>query len=230
MPKNNKNANILDEILSDDKKVFNLKDEDIILEPLLEEINLILDQNIRSFVRSILYRSGDFWQMPASCSGKHHPPDERGVGGNVLHTKRVVRTACLISESYSLPQDEKDLVIAASLLHDITKAIKDESTGKFKYDPMHPYTVGMFVKRCQEEDKNYASESQSSTLFLSEDSVQSILRLVRCHLGPWSPVPETTPITYLDMIVHLADNVASKMHIIIDGDNVIESRWSHDNK
>ena len=223
-------TNVLDEILSDDKSSIKPKDEDLVLSPLLEEINMIIDQNIKLFVRSILYRASDFWEMPASCSGKHHPPDERDVGGNVIHTKRVVRTACLISESYSLPQDEKDIVIAASLLHDITKAIKDETTGKFKYDPMHPYTVGLFVKKCQEEDKNYASESQSSTLFLSEDSVQSILRLVRCHLGPWSPVPETTPITYLDMIVHIADNLASKMHIMIDGNNVIESRWSHDNK
>lgn len=230
MAKNKNSTNILDEILSDDKIASKSKDEDIVLEPLLGEINLILDQNIKLFVRSILYRAGDFWEMPASCSGKHHPPDERGVGGNVLHTKRVVRIACMIGESYSLPQDEKDIVVAASLLHDITKATRDEVTGKFKYDPMHPYTVGMFVKKCQEEDKNYASESQSSTLFLSEDSVQSILRLVRCHLGPWSPVPETTPITYLDMIVHIADNLASKMHIMIDGDNVIESRWSHDDK
>jgi hypothetical protein len=230
MPKNSSNTNILDQILSDDKKVFNLKDEDVILAPLLDEINLIIDHNIKSFVRSILYRSGDFWLMPASCSGKHHPPDERWVGGNVLHTKRVVRTACAISDSYSLPQDEKDMVIAASLIHDITKATKDENSGNFRYDPMHPYTVGLFVKKCQEDDKKYASESQSSTLFLSEDAVQSILRLVRCHLGPWSPVPETTPITYLDMIVHLADNIASKMHLMIDGDNVVESRWSHDNK
>lgn len=226
MPKSS-NTNILDQILSDDKVSVISKDEDKVLSPLLEEINLIFDPNIKSFVRSILFRADDFWLMPASCSGKHHPPDERSAGGNVLHTKRVVRMAVAISESHSLPQDEKDLVIAASLLHDITKATRDNDTVNFKYDPMHPYTVGLFVKKCQEEDKNFASESQSSTLFLSEDAVQSILRLVRCHLGPWSPVPETTPITYLDMIVHLADNLASKVHIMIDGQNVIESRWNH---
>jgi hypothetical protein len=95
----------------------------------------------------------------------------------------------------------------------------------FHYDPMHPYTVGRLVKQCQEDDIKYASESQSSTVFLSEDIVQSILRLVRCHLGPWSPVPETIPITYMDMIVHMADNIASKLHYIVDGENVIEKRW-----
>jgi hypothetical protein len=44
-------------------------------------------------------------------------------------------------------------------------------------------------------------------------------------MGPWSPVPETVPVTYLDMIVHLADNMASKLHYIVDGDNVLKERW-----
>jgi hypothetical protein len=81
---------------------------------------------------------------------------------------------------------------------------------------MHPYTVGEFVKKCQENDKKYGSDISSSTLFLEEETVQSILRLVRCHLGPWSPVPETIPISYLEMIVHISDNIASKLHNIID--------------
>jgi hypothetical protein len=38
-------------------------------------------------------------------------------------------------------------------------------------------------------------------------------------------VPETNPITYLDMIVHLADNIASKVHYVVDGDDVIKERW-----
>ena len=103
--------------------------------------------------------------------------------------------------------------------------IKIDGEDSFHYDPMHPYTVGKFVKKCQEDDKKYASESQSSTLFISEEITQGILRLVRCHLGPWSPIPETIPITYMDMIVHMADNVASKLHYIVDGDNIIVERW-----
>jgi hypothetical protein len=27
------------------------------------------------------------------------------------------------------------------------------------------------------------------------------------------------------MIVHLADNMASKLHYIVDGDNVLKERW-----
>jgi hypothetical protein len=206
---------ILDEILSDKVVHSHIKEEDIVLEPLLDEINLIQDENIKSFIRSILFRSDDFWLMPSSFSGKYHPSDEHGAGGNVLHTKRVVAIIKILADSYSLSDEEKDMLYAAALIHDIKKGNRKEGEEKFIYDPMHPYTVGPFVKKCQEDDKNFASESQSSTLYVSEEMVQSILRLVRCHLGPWSPVPETTPVTYLDMMLHVADNISSKLHTLI---------------
>ena len=40
--------------------------EDRILEPLLEEISLITDPNISSFVRAVLLRATDFWSVPAT--------------------------------------------------------------------------------------------------------------------------------------------------------------------
>lgn len=226
MSKGNKNK-ILDDILEQSVVSSMLEDEDQLLNPLIEEINMISSEPIRSFVRSVLLRADSFWKIPSSFSGKYHPPDEHNEGGNVLHTKRVVRTAKIMCESHSLPQEEVDVVIAACLLHDITKGRLGED-GSFVYDPMHPYTVGGFVKFCQEDDKKYASDLNSSTLFLNEEDVQTILRLIRCHLGPWSPVPETLPITYLDQIVHLADNVASKLHIIVDGEKVQQDRWKKD--
>lgn len=220
-----KTNSILDEILSDQKHASKIREEDVKLSSLLEEINMIKDENIKSFVRSILMRCDDFWTIPSSFSGKYHPSDEHGIGGNVLHTKRVVRASKVLSDSYSLSEEDRDIVYAACILHDVTKGIKHGEADSCKYDPMHPYTVGNLVKKCQEDDKKYATESQSSTLFLSEEAVQSILRLVRCHLGPWSPIPETAPITYLDMIVHMADNIASKLHYLVDGETIVESRW-----
>lgn len=217
--------NILDEILSDKSVVIFKNDEDKILKPILTEIDYIFDESIKSFVRSILLRAKSFWTIPSSFSGKYHPMDEHNEGGNLLHTQRVVRAAKIMCESYSLGREDTDIVLAACLLHDVTKGIMIEGEDSFHYDPMHPYTVGKLVKKCQEDDVKYASESQSSTVFLAEDIVQSILRLVRCHLGPWSPVPETIPITYMDMIVHMADNLASKVHYIIDGENIIKERW-----
>jgi hypothetical protein len=220
----NKKSSILDDILQDEQIVNLSEEENNVLSPLLEEISLIEDDGLKSFVRSVLFRADSFWVVPSSFSGKYHPPDEHNQGGNVLHTKRTVRAAKILSESHSLSAEEKDLVVAACLLHDLTKG-KVEKDGSFSYDKMHPYTVGDFVKFCQEDDKKYASDISSSTLYVSEEDVQTLLRLIRCHLGPWSPVPETVPITYLDMIVHLADNIASKVHYILDGNEIVSERW-----
>lgn len=218
---------ILDDILIQEENSPSLSTENKILQSLLAEINMIVDESIKSFIRSILMRSDMFWEIPSSFSGKYHPGDEHGVGGNVIHTKRVVRIAAYMCESYSLTQEEKDIVFAACLIHDLCKGIKNDDNS-LRYDPMHPYTVGKFITSCQERDKKYASEAESSTLFLSEEIVQSILRLVRCHLGPWSPIPETYPITYLDYIVHLSDNIASKIHLIIQDSDLINPKWKID--
>lgn len=215
---------ILDDILKNDESQHSVKEDDI-LSPLLEEINLINNEDIKSFIRSILLKADMFWEIPSSFSGKYHPKDEHDSGGNVLHTKRVVRIANILADSYSLSEEERDMVLAACLIHDVTKGIRSEDKGSFHYDPMHPYTVNRFVLQCQHTDKEYANDTHSSTLFLQEDIVQSILRLVRCHLGPWSPVPETFPITYLDYIVHIADNVASKLHIVIEDSELINDKW-----
>jgi len=220
---------ILDDILVQRSEPSSFKEENVILEPLLAEIELISDEAIRSFVRAVLLRAENFWDIPSSFSGKYHPADEHGHGGNVLHTKRVVRIANVMGDSYTLSSEERDIVLAACLLHDVCKGIQKDDAEGCKYDPMHPYTVGRLVERCQKEDKNFANESMSSTLFVSEETVHSILRLVRCHLGPWSPIPETFPITYLDYIVHLSDNIASKLHTVIEDSELINPQWKKKN-
>jgi hypothetical protein len=211
---------LLDDILVDNKG-SSINEENQILQPLLDEINLIIDEGVRSFVRSVLLKADLFWIIPSAFASNHHPKDEHNQGGNVLHTKRVARIADTISGSYSLSSDERDLVIAAALIHDVTKGIPTEDNVSFQFDPMHAYTVNSFVIECQKYDKEFGNDGLSSSLFITEDAMQTILRLVRCHLGPWSPVPETFPITYLDYILHVADNIAANLHnftgLSIDG-------------
>lgn len=217
---------LLDDIIADNKDDI-AKNENEVLSPLLPEIDLIEDEAIKSFVRSILLKNGTFWIIPSSFSGKYHPQDEHNEGGNVLHTKRVARIAWTICDSYSLSQEEKDIVIAACLLHDVTKGIISDDSESFSYDPMHPYTVNKFVVECQRYDKEYGKDTFSTSLFISEDAMQTILRLVRCHLGPWSPIPETYPITYMDYIVHIADNVASNLHTYINDSELVNDKWAN---
>lgn len=210
----------------DETEAIIFMEEDLILAPLLDEIKLIKDQSVRLFTRAMLLEASDtFWIAPSSVSKKHHPPDEHGTGGNILHTKRVVRCALLLSQSQQRPLLEEDIVIAASLLHDTTKFIPWQD-GSIHYDRMHPYRVDDLFRSAQKNEELAKQPLLGSTISLCEDVVIfQILKAIRGHLGLHSPVPETIPMVTLEWIVHLADNIAANMHHIIDGDEVNIKRW-----
>lgn len=185
------------------------------IQGLLEEISLIRSQAIQYFVRSMLLRAEEFWAAPADDRVGVFPEDEYESGGLVLHTKRCVRAVVILADAYGLEENEKDLVIAAAILHDITKAAYSESA--YDFDPMHPYTVDAFLRSVQADDKIFGDESKSTVMYLEEDTIAQIMRLIRCHLGLYSPVPETIPITNTDMVVHLADLMAMNLEKIMYG-------------
>lgn len=196
-----------------------------------EEINLITDPIIKSFVESVLTKAVPFWKSPATFTPEMHPPDEYFDGGLCLHTKRVVRVAALLISTYDCSQEDFNCLIAAAILHDVTKALaktNNEEIEEIFHDTMHPYTVDNFINWCRTEDSLNADDSQPNTLLITEDQLYLILRLIRCSHGPWSPIPETIPSSSLEKILHMSDLIASSVHKIIDGSEIVESRWKID--
>ena len=62
-----------------------------------------------------------FWEKASSSTGKYHKVDENQPGGQVVHTLRV----CLVVEHLvrmdELTEMERDILLAAAILHDICK-------------------------------------------------------------------------------------------------------------
>lgn len=225
------NEDLLDELLQhvatpgEDNEAF--AEENLVLAPLIEEINLINDQGIRLFVRAVLLATDDeFWDCPSGALNTGHPPDEHKENGNILHTKRVVRTAILMADSQERTALERDIIIAACLLHDVTK-VNRMPDGSVHIDVMHPYTVDLLVRELKKREETTDTVQGSTTIFCDEVVMFQILKAIRCHLGPWSPIPETFPTVTIEWIVHLADNIATNLHTIIDGGEIIEDRWKH---
>jgi hypothetical protein len=185
------------------------------LAPLLEEINWIQNEAIRNFTRAMMVNVEEFWKGPSSVSGKYHPPDEHGPGGDVLHTKRVIRITKILADSQERDDYERDILYSAALLHDITK-LRRWNRGKVSSDPLHPLTVDVLFKKVRDSETENVEEQGSLTSELDYVTIAKILRLVRCHLGPWSPIPEIVPITPFEMTVHWADNIASHLHEVVD--------------
>jgi len=215
---------ILNQIIESSKNVVSDKDlEDTILEPLMDEIDLIRDPSISSFVRSLLLKSFTFWKIPGSFASVYHPPDEDNEYGNILHTKRVVRIALIMCSNLSFSNVETDIIVAACILHDLTKGVQN-SEGQIDYDEFHSYTIDKFYNYAKRQDM-LASETQSSVLHLEDEMVFRILRLIHCHEGRSSKIAETIPITEEELIVANANSIASRLHWVIDGDEIVMDRW-----
>lgn len=215
---------ILNRIIESSNNTISDRDlEDALLEPLIPEIDLIRDPSISSFVRSLLLKSSTFWKIPGSFASVYHPPDEDNEFGNVLHTKRVVRLALIMCSNLSFSNVETDLIIAACILHDLTKGVQS-GENNIDYDEFHPYTIDKFYEYAKRQDM-LASETQSSVLHLEDELVFKILRLIHCHDGRSAKIAETIPITEEELIVANANSIASRLHWVIDGDEIIVDRW-----
>jgi len=164
-------------------------------------------------------RAQEFWFAPSDNVEGRYPKDEYAPGGMVLHTKRVFKAAQILMGAFDIGEKDRDFVLAACLLHDLTKAMyfSGESQELF-FDPMHAYTVGAFVQAVKMDDTLFSDESNSNILYLVDEDVEKILRLIRVHMGHFSPVPETLPILENELLMHIADLMAKNLHEILDVD------------
>ena len=213
----------LDLILSiEDSSVEN---ENKVLAPLMEEIALIQDQGIIGFVKAVLLKAPQhFWTMPSAFSSTEEcPPDELDKGGNLLHTKRVVRIVMDLAMCQNMDQEDTDRLIAAAILHDVSKGGFGDQP---RYDDMHPYTVDTLVEVIRSIEFKRASEGESAIMWANIEDVDAILRIIRCHDGLLSPIPETIPITPVEWILHFANTVAKNLHCYADPNREIQYwRW-----
>lgn len=210
--------------------------EEEALYPLLGCVALINDESIKQFVRAVLLEApAVFWVQPANTAEAQSPPDETLEGGLVLRVERMTRASLYIANAQDFGLHEQDLLLAAALIHTVTRYVPTEVS--VQQDPMYPYTIDMFVHNTRYE---YAREYEaymsgenddpdivhrSSPVDIEDDDLATILRLVRCHRGSMSPIPETIPVTTLEWALHTAYYVTCNLHHIIDGDNIQKGRW-----
>ena len=93
---------------------------------LYKEIETITDPTLHMFTHKALSSApSNFWDIPASSSGKYHPEESRGEGGLVRHILGglyFIREYCIV---YTANRYEEDCCIAAMILHDIGKAVAE---------------------------------------------------------------------------------------------------------
>lgn len=188
-------------------------------EYLKTELEKINNENIKKSTELILDLLPDyFYTMPASTSGKYHPIFSLGEGGLVRH----IKVACRIleemfnNESFSTYSEyEKDLIRMALILHDGFKSGKTYSNHTAVE---HPLLMADFIK----ENLNL--------LFISEEDVEYVSRIISSHMGPWTKDREGNevlpkPKNKEELLVHLCDYIASRnfLNVYFENNEICDS-------
>lgn len=168
------------------------------------ELDLISDNNILDITEEVLSSLPDaFFTKPASSSGHYHPIPCRVEGGLVYHTKLAVSVAVQMFDMYEVfDQINKDLVIAALILHDGFKYGVDGLSEHTTYD--HPKLMNDYLVELSKAE----GESKVRTEILL-----NLAGLIHSHHGRWNNDGELPiPFASLNIFVHECDYISSRLH------------------
>jgi HD superfamily phosphohydrolase YqeK len=182
---------------------------------LLPEINLINTIYIKEWTIKTLENTPDyFFKAPASSTGKFHPQCTCKEGGLIIHVKRAVYIANRLCSGWGIKDLDRDIVISATILHDIAK-VGNPAVAKTTYEDYENHPIN-------------GAELINSTLTLAENSppfneiVRNIMDCVKYHMGLWTPEKvrkEIKDYTLLELVVYTADYIATTKDLITPKDN-----------
>lgn len=131
-----------------------------------------------------------FYQVGASSTGKRHVSISHGYGGLLIHSLLATDIARDLCEVYNVNRYNKEIIILATLLHDISKRGNDEIPT--------PHSL-----------RNHPSLAVEQLNKVWEDN--GLTKLVKSgivsHMGQWGNYPVKT---LIQEIVHISDYLSSR--------------------
>jgi hypothetical protein len=172
---------------------------------LSDEIDKINNKKLKSAVTKCISEREDMLKMlPATLTGKHHPPDERGPGGFILHIRRVVWFVNNAADTLDLDKWERDVLTASAIMHDISAA--DSST----VEPNGRIT------RCYRKPPHPKISASIAISYLLEagytptsDTIIAVHDLISSHSGKYEPECKR-PYNILETILSLGDYITTR--------------------
>ncbi len=168
------------------------------------ELALINDPTIRQLTRETLEAAPAYiWYVPASITGKHHPPDDNYQGGLCWHLRKTSWVAYRMFNNLLL---DTDIGIAAGLLHDIAhRGLEDEpEEGYDSYQKHGELAITILSKATTLVENNETWDGTWTT----------IMECIMSHMGRWGNIK---PKTVEQVTFHLADVAASTKGLVSVG-------------
>jgi len=177
----------------------------------------IENDDIKTFLLECIKNIPKYWyHVSASSSAKYHPLYALGDGGLLKHSVAVVK---LINHMFHIEyiknqftSRERDLLLVAALMHDSMKSgTQEEYEGNKQTKFNHPLLAAELVR---------------SIDGLNKEEKELIAHVIESHMGSWNTdkrypnLKLPTPQDKYQIIVHLADYLASRKDIEIKFDNM----------
>lgn len=177
------------------------------------ELSYITNESIRNNVAAFVdtYVPDYFFEVAASSTGKYHPSYALGDGGLLRHTQAAVRIAAGLFAITKYNSEDRDVIIAALILHDTFKHGRIQQ----KYTCAdHPVIAYRMVLEHMRDCPRY----------------QDIANAIHSHMGQWNkdyrtkreimPVPQTP----IEKFVHTCDYLASRKYLEFKFDVEVDLR------
>ena len=182
---------------------------------------MILEKEINSIEHDYLWNAVESYvrnyediikRLPATTSGKYHPPEERGPGGHLLHIRRMCKIILGgLDKHFGLTQRERDLLITGVIFHDasiIITSIEDEH-GKYhkdeeKFNNWHA-------------DLSWSMVEEHFKLFKDSDDILLLKSMIESHMG-WWPKHGRRPTRKLEILLSALDYIDTRTYVHIEVD------------
>ncbi len=159
-------------------------------------INLIKDKKYKDLVLAVYQEAPmELFTQPSSTSGKFHHEDELGLGGTVLHFKRVAvmgeqsaRRFYETIENYEERQKLTDMALTAVLLHDAPYRFGQKKITDFSGKKILAYYTdnqGHAVNNAIAVEKKMKDINEQTPGNFSNDEINKICSGIGFHLGIW---------------------------------------------
>lgn len=180
-----------------------------------EVLNTIENEDIRKFADKCVATIPEYWyHVWASSTGKFHPAYTVCDGGLAKHTVALIRILNHIfgveSISTQFTSRERDLLRVAGIMHDTRKSGNQEDYERSKWSRFdHPLQAAAVIREIDG---------------LPKDEIELIAHTIESHMGAWntdkrSSIVLPKPEDKYQIILHLADYLASRKDITIEFDN-----------
>ena len=167
-----------------------------LMESLQSVINSMVNPEVLLFTTSLLnVAPKSFWERPSSRN--HHPEDERGQYGDIIHTIRVAKTVTLLCDIPNITGTPRDILVSVAILHDTCRyGLNDEAN----------YTVTEHALLVRQLAKEHRIECKFD---------EPIFNLIENHMGRWGQKIYTPKLSF-NAILHIADTVCARIVEVLD--------------